>query len=210
MDEHSKGSGKALSQKNFFLISFLPALAYWYLEENYPIRVAITGGLLLATLEVTFEYFYTKHVHTLSKFNFFLIAILGGISLLGEDGVWFRLQPAFTGLAIAGFMIFRLWRGEGLMWEMMQSMPNKPQVPAFFFQTMEKHMVLLFGGYGLFMGYVALKLSTDQWLFFKTLGFYIAFGVFSVFEMIYLRLKVKKWHKNQQKSAVLKSFNPKL
>jgi intracellular septation protein len=201
-------SKKALSQKNFFLISFLPALAYWYLEENYPIRIAITGGLVLAILEVSFEYFYTKHVHTLSKFNFFLIGVLGGISLLGEDGVWFRLQPAFTGVAIAGFMIFRLWRGDGLMWEMMQSMPNQPPVPAEFFKTMEKHMVFLFGGYGLFMAYVALELSTDQWLFFKTLGFYIVFGVFAVAEMIYMRLKVKRWHQNQQRNEVLKSFRP--
>jgi intracellular septation protein len=200
-----------VSQKNFFLISFLPAIAYWYLEENYPIRIAITGGLILAVAEIFFERFYTKHIHTLSKFNFFLIAFLGGISLLGEDGVWFRLQPAFTGVGIATFMIYRLIAGEGLMWEMMESMPNKPdpeKVPSFLFKSMEKHMVLLFGGYGLFMVFVALKLTTDQWLFFKTIGFYIVFGVFMVFELIYMRMTLKKWHKAQQASQVLKSFRP--
>lgn len=202
--------GKA-SQKNFFLISFLPALVYWYLEGNYPIRVAITGGLILAVAEITFEKFYTKHVHTLSKFNFFLIAFLGALSLLGEDGVWFRLQPAFTGVGIAGFMIYRLIAGDGLMVEMMQSMPNRPdpeKVPTFLFKTMEKHMVFLFGGYGLFMVFVALKLSTDQWLFWKTLGFYITFGVFTVIELFYLRFSLKKWHKAQQGRAVLNSFRP--
>lgn len=197
-----------ISQKNFFIISFLPALAYWYLEENYPIRIAITGGLILAVAEILFEKFYTKHIHTLSKFNFFLIAFLGGISLLGEDGVWFRLQPAFTGVGIATFMFYRLIAGEGLMWEMMESMPNKPQLPPFIFQTMEKHMVFLFGGYGLFMVFVALKLSTDQWLFFKTLGFYIVFGVFTIFEMIYMRFSIKKWHKAQQGKEILKAFRP--
>ncbi|MCF8059681.1 MAG: septation protein IspZ [Bacteriovoracaceae bacterium] len=189
---------KTLSQKNFFLISFLPAMAYWYLEENYPIRIAITGGLILAILEIGFEHFYTKHVHTLSKFNFFLILFLGGLSLLGEDGLWFKLQPAFTGVGIAGFMIFRLWKGQGLMWEMMESMPNKPALPAFIIQGLEKHMVFLFFGYGSFMVFVALKLTTDQWLFFKTLGFYIVFGVFFLFEMVYLRVTVKKWHKSSE------------
>jgi intracellular septation protein len=198
----------SLSQKNFFLISFLPAIAYWYLEENYPIRIAITGGLILAILEISFEHFYTKHIHTLSKFNFFLILILGGISLLGEDGLWFKLQPAFTGVAIGGFMIFRLWKGQGMMWEMMESMPNKTPMPAFIIQSLEKHMVLLFMGYGFFMVFVALKLTTDEWLFFKTLGFYIVCGVFFLFEMIYLRLTVKKWHQAQQASEVLKRFKP--
>lgn len=197
-----------LSQKNFFLISFLPAIAYWYLEENYPIRIAITGGLILAILEISFEKFYTKHVHTLSKFNFFLILFLGGISLLGEDGIWFKLQPAFTGIGISGFLVYRLLRGKGLMFEMMESMPNPPPVPDFIIQTMEKHMAVLFGGYGLFMAFVALKLSTDQWLFFKTLGFYIIFGIFSVVEMVLLRKKVKKWHDSMRSAEVLKSFNP--
>lgn len=197
-----------LSQKNFFLISFLPAIAYWYLEENYPIRIAITGGLILAILEISFEYFYTKHVHTLSKFNFFLILFLGGISLLGEDGIWFKLQPAFTGVGIAGFMTYRLLAGKGLMFEMMESMPNPPPVPDFIIRTMEKHMVFLFGGYGLFMVYVALKLSTDQWLFYKTVGFYIVFGLFGVVEIFLLRLKVKKWHEAMRAKEVLKSFDP--
>lgn len=194
-----------MSQKNFFLISFLPAIAYWYLEENYPIRIAITGGLILAILEISFEYFYTKHVHTLSKFNFFLILFLGGVSLLGEDGIWFKLQPAFTGFGIAAFMIFRLLKGKGLMYEMMESMPKPPPVPDFIVQSMEKHMVFLFAGYGAFMVYVATSLSTDQWLFYKTLGFYIVFGVFSVFEVFFMRFKIRKWHEsliNQAKDGV--------
>lgn len=205
MDKQQKPK---VSQKGFFLISFLPALAYWYLEENYPIRVAITGGLALAILEISFEYFYTKHIHTLSKFNFFLILFLGGISLVGDEGIWFKLQPAFTGVGIAAFMVIRLIRGNGLMLEMMESFPNKPQVPDFIFKTMEKHMVVLFGGYGLFMVFVALRLSTDYWLFFKTAGFYIVFGLFAVFEIIAMRFQIKKWHKNQQYAQVLKSMKP--
>lgn len=181
---------KNLSQKNFFLISFLPALAYWYLEENYPIKIAVMGGLGLATLEVLFEYFYTKHVHTLSKFNFFLIAFLGGLSLLGDDGLWFKLQPAFTGVSIGLFMAYRLWRGEGLMWETMQAMPQKPLVPKVLIKTMEKHMIFLFAGYGIFMAYVALSWSTDRWVFFKTIGFYIVFAFFAVGEIFYLRTRL--------------------
>jgi len=183
---------KNLSQKNFFLISFLPALAYWYLEENYPIRIAVTGGVILATIEVLFEYFYTKHVHTLSKFNFFLIAILGGVSLLGEDGLWFKLQPFFTGIAIGGFMTFRLMKGDGLMWEMLSSMPQKPLIPKWLMKKLESHMVFLFAGYGLFMAYVALYWTTERWLFYKTIGFYIAFALFTVGEIFYLRYKFPK------------------
>ncbi len=60
-------ANKTLS-KNFFLISFLPAIAYWYLEENYPVMIAVTGGMILATIEVLFEKIYFKHVQHLKSY----------------------------------------------------------------------------------------------------------------------------------------------
>lgn len=195
-----------MNNKNFFFLSFLPAIAYWYLEENYPIRIAVLGGLGLALLEITFEYFYTKHVHTLSKFNFFLLLFLGGLSLLGDEGVWFKLQPAFSGWAIGGYMGYRLWRGKGLMIEMMESMPNRPPIPDFIFQSLEKHMIVLFVGYSTFMLYVALMSSTDRWLFWKTIGFYIVFGIFALIEMIYLRVGIKKWQENERSRRILQQM----
>lgn len=179
--------------KNFFLISFLPALAYWYLEENYPIRIAVTGGLILATIEIIVEKYFTNHVHGISKFNFILIAMLGGLSLLGDEGLWFKLQPFFTGVIMGGFLLFKLWRGTGLMQEMMESMMEESRrPPPFVIRTLEMHSSVFFFLYGIFMGYVALYWSTDRWVFFKTAGFYIAFAVFFVLELIYVRIFVRK------------------
>ena len=199
-----------MNNKNFFLISFLPAIAYWYLEENYPVRIAVMGGLALALLEITVEYIFTKHVHTLSKFNFFLILFLGGLSLMGDEGIWFKLQPAFSGWAIGGYMGYRLWQGKGLMVEMMESMKGeqKAAVPDFIFQALEKHMVLLFVLYGSFMAVVAISFSTDQWLFWKTIGFYIVFALFGIVEVFFLRSKVKKWHEAERARRVLQQMRP--
>ncbi len=183
-------------------------MAYWYLEENYPIRIAVMGGLALAILEIAFEYFYTKHIHTLSKFNFLLILFLGGLSLLGDEGIWFKLQPSFSGWAIGGYMAYRLWKGKGLMLEMMESMPKKSPMPPFIFQLMEKHMVFLFIGYGSFMAFVAMMWSTDRWLFWKTIGFYIVFALFAVVEIFFMRGKIKQWQRAEQARNVLNQMRP--
>jgi len=185
---------KPTLSKNFFLISFLPAIAYWYLEANYPISIAVTGGMILATLEVLIEKVFFKHVHTLSKFNFFLIAFLGGLSLLGDEGIWFKLQPAFTGVGIGAFLFYRLKAGNGLLIEMMESLNPNNTPPKAMIQGMEFHLSILFFIYGLFMVFVATQLSTDVWLFFKTIGFYIAFAIFMVGEFIWLRHQAKKLH----------------
>jgi intracellular septation protein len=179
--------------KNFFLISFLPAIAYWYLESNYSLRTALLGGLGLAIVEVIIEKIFTKHIHTLSKFNFFLILFLGTIAIIGNQGIWFKLQPLFTGIAISGFMIFKLAKGKGLLEEMMEMVPsNRKKPPKAIINMLEKHLAAFFIIFGFFMGSLAIWASTARWLFFKTIGFYIAFFIFLLFEMIIIRRKASK------------------
>jgi intracellular septation protein len=177
--------------KNFYLLSFLPAIAYWYLESYYPLNVAVIGGLILATVELTVEKIFTKHVHTLSVFNLFVIMALGGISLIGQEGIWFKLQPFFTRMAICGFLLFKLITSEGLMAEMMRSMSQK-NLPVPMLRMIEGHFAIFTFLYSIFMAYVALFLSTDIWLFFKTAGFYLCFFTFMVLEMFFLRFKMRR------------------
>jgi intracellular septation protein len=178
------------SQKQFFLISFLPAIAYWYLEENYTLQIALIGGLVLAALEMLLEWIFTKHIHTISKFNFFLILILGGISLIAHEGIWFKLQPFFTGLLMGGYLLYRIWKKESLMIEMMKSMNSHP-MPNEIVISIERNMSLFLITYGIFMGFIALYGTTDTWLFFKTGGFYIITIVFFIIQMVFIRKKLK-------------------
>jgi intracellular septation protein len=177
--------------KNIFLLSFLPALAYWYLEANYPIHIAVMGGVGLAVLEVSLEYIFFKHVHTLSKFNFYLLTFLGGLSLLGDEGIWFKLQPAISGWVMGGFLLFKRLRGQGMMLEMMESMNPNKMPPKIIIDIIEKHFAIMIIVYGTWMAFVATMLDTDLWLFFKTIGFYLIFFVFMIGEMFYLRRVIK-------------------
>ncbi|ATH08775.1 hypothetical protein BIY24_12700 [Halobacteriovorax marinus] len=194
--------------KSFFLISFLPAIAYWYLDEYYPVRVAIAGGLALAILEIAAEKILFKHVHTISKANFFLILFLGGLSLLGEEGVWFRLQPALTGIGISSFMFYRIKVGRGLLEEFLEGLPLKSKPPLFFVTSMERHLTYYFFVTGLFMAYVAIFESVDTWIFFKTIGNYILFGVFYIFEIFWSRKLAKDYARAKREKEVLASTKP--
>ncbi len=191
-------------KNKFFLISFLPAIAYWYLEENYPIKIAVIGGLALSVLEISIEKIFLKHVHKISWANFFLIFFLGGLSLLGDEGRWFKLQPAITGVAIGLGLIILQIRGKSLFAEMMKEMNPDQNPPEWILKILELHTGIFFGVYGLWMFYVVFYLSTDQWLFFKTLGFYLCFAVFFIFELLFLRRKIKKMQEHALQKEVLK------
>ena len=182
-----------MNQKNkqLFWASFLPAIAYWYLEENYSLQVALLGGLFLAILEMSLEWLLTRHIHTLSRFNFFLILILGGIAFIAQEGMWFKLQPFFTGLLMGGYLLYRLLKKESLMVEMMRSLHTHP-LPEPLIMRLERDLSLFLVTYAFFMAGIAFYASTSTWLFFKTGGFYIITIIFFVMEMVMIQLKIKK------------------
>lgn len=180
------------ASRPYFLLSFLPAVAYWLLETYTSLEIALLGGGFLGLIEMVVEKKFSGHVHTLSKLNFGLIVVLGGISFIAQEGIFFKLQPTFTGMAIAGFLIYKKIKDQSLMVEMLTDMKQKIPLKEEVYKMMEWHMclfLLLFAG---FMAYVAVKESTATWLFWKTGGFYIAFIGFMLIEMIYLRFLMKK------------------
>lgn len=184
---------KSKKANNFFLISFLPAILYWYLETKYPVKIALIGGIILSVAEISFERLYTGHVHQLSKFNFFLIVVLGGFSLMEENGIWFKLQPTLSLWAVAIYMGFKLKKGSGFFKEMMMEMkPEGPMPPDFILRSMEKNMVVFFGCYGILMAVLAIWFHTSVWAFFKTAGFFVLIAIFMIIQTLLNRKALQK------------------
>lgn len=185
---------------NIFLTSFLPAVAYWYLDEHYPVKIALIGGISLSILEILFEKFYNKHVHSLSKFNFFLIVFLGGISLLGENGIWFKLQPALSFWGISIFFIYRLRNGRGVFNELIESMGQKRRPPEFLIKAMEVQITYLFIVYGILMAILAIWFPTSTWVFFKTIGLYLILGIFMGVQFFLNKKRMKAYYEQKPPS----------
>lgn len=178
----------------YFLLSFIPAVAYWLLETYTTLEIALMGGIVLGLIEMLAEKYFTGHVHTLSKLNVALVVSLGGISLIAQEGIWFKLQPTLTGLSVASFLVYKKIRGESLMLQMLNDFKQKAPMPPAAYYHMEWHMCIFLIGFALFMAKVAIYDSTSSWIFWKTGGFYLAFFAFMIVEMLYLRkfLREKK------------------
>lgn len=174
-------------------------MAYWYLDEHYPVKIALIGGISLSVLEILFEKIYNKKVHALSQFNFFLILFLGGLSLMGDDGIWFKLQPAISFWGVSVFFIYRLRAGSGVFSEMMEAMDQSKRPPDFLIKAMEVHMTYLFVLYGVLMAVLAIWFSTSVWVFFKTAGLYIILILFMGVQF-FLNKKRMKLHYEKKNS----------
>ena len=102
-------------------------------------------------------------------------------------------------------MIFYLSKGKGLMGEMASSMGNS-QLPDHIFRKLEWHTAVFIILYGCFMGGIAFLGTTSNWVFFKTAGFYIAFFIFMIFEIILMRRQLLKESENQRKKESMRHF----
>lgn len=174
-----------------FLTSFLPALAYWFLEQYYPVKVAVAGGLILGLVEMILEKIFSKKIHTLSKFNFSLLLLLGGLAFVENEGVWFKLSPGLTSLALGVVLLVQNLRGQGMLRAMMEEM-GRPLPPLELWHPLETRIALFFLAYAFLMIALALWGESGHWLFFKTVGLYLLFAVYFLGEMVNARLKAKK------------------
>jgi intracellular septation protein len=189
--QNANGNGRR--QPPFFLLSFIPAVAYWLLETYTSLEVALIGGIALGLLEMILEKKFSGHVHTLSKLNISLVVVLGVISLIAKEGIWFKLQPTLTGVSVAGFFVYKKLRKESLIYQMLTDMKTPPNkmLPPEIYEMMEWHLCIFLIAFAAWMAHVAISTSTANWIFWKTAGFYIAFVPFMLAEMIFIRTKLK-------------------
>jgi intracellular septation protein len=127
--------------------------------------------------------------------------ILGGLAFFENQGIWFKLSPALTvmimGLLLGGHQILRK---ESLLFTMMkEASPQKfagqnlpPVILQAVFMRLQRDLALFLIAYGFLLIALALWSTTSIWAFFKTAGFYVAFIIFMIAEMILLRFSLKK------------------
>lgn len=179
-------------------LSFLPALAYWWLEETQPLTVALSVGMGLAVLEVVVEKVFTGRVHTLSRLNFGIIVLLGFLAIFAREGIWFKLQPTLTGYICGTWLALNQKRGRTMLAEALRDMGRPWPFPPEWLRDFERHVILFMFGFGTLMAYWSVYGTTAQWAFWKTGGQYLSFGAFMLLEFWWLRKKLTRLKQDQR------------
>ena len=179
-------------QSPFFFFSFLPALIYWYLEANYSLQIALIGGTILSIVEISLEKLFTKKVHQLSLFNFYLIVFFGGLAYFFTEGILFKLQPSFMLIVTGIYLLIMIKKNKSLMLEMLEVNPSFNPMMKPIILKMENGLSYFSIIQGILIGVIAFFGTTSQWLFWKTIGIYLLSGLFFIGFMIWVKVKGAK------------------
>ncbi len=190
------GSPSALKPKSqalaFFFGGLLPVIAFTVIEDQYGTVAGIVAGMVFGLGEVAYEYFRLKKVSPITWIGNLLILVLGGISLVSSEGLWFKLQPA---LFEAFFAVF-LWGSVLFKKNILLMMAEKQgqKIPEKLHSKMNAITVRLGFFFAVHTGlaiWAALSWTTAQWALLKGLGLTVSFVIYMILEMIFLRLSLR-------------------
>jgi len=183
-----KGKQAALA---FFFGGLLPVIAFTVIEEKYGVIAGLIAGMIFGVGEIVFEVIRHRKVATMTWVGNGLLLILGGISLLSSEGLWFKLQPAL----IEGAFALALWTSCLLKKPLLVVMAEKQgQV---FTDIVKRKMTGITWRTGVFFAvhtglavWAAIDWSTTNWALLKGVGLTVSFIVYLGAEIFFLRKNI--------------------
>lgn len=184
------GKAQALA---FFFGGLLPVIAFTIIEEKWGTVAGLVAGMIFGVGEIIYELLKYKKVSLVTWIGNGLLLGLGAISLVSNDGIWFKLQPA---LFEYGFFLFLVgsWFFKKPFLVLMMEKQN-PMAPDFLKQRMSGmtfRLGLFFLAHGVLATWAAFRWSTESWALLKGVGLTVSMIVYMALEVIVARLQLQK------------------
>jgi intracellular septation protein len=169
----------------------LPIVAFTLIDSYGGPLWGTIAGMTFGIGEIIYEKVSLKKVSNITWISNLMILGLGVISILSDDGVWFKLQPAL----LEGFFALFLWASLFFKKNLLAMMAEKqmPQVP----ELLEKRLKGLtlrlgffFAGHALLATWAAISWSTLAWAALKGVGFMGSAVIYMLIEVLFLRRSV--------------------
>jgi intracellular septation protein A len=192
------------SMIKMMLISLAPIIAFIYVDEYYGPKAGVIAGISLGVLETLFLYLTEKRLDKFSLGSTLLILIMGSLSLLTGNQLFFKLKPAIVNIVMVMIVL-----GSSFMKKPIMLLFAKKQFGENF--TPNPYMLSYFSGisyrltfllifHTVLIVYSALYMSNAAWGFITKGGSFILMGIYLVIEFFYAKfIMPRKFSKTQDK-----------
>jgi isopentenyldiphosphate isomerase/intracellular septation protein A len=177
------------------LPGFLPLFVYIIADELWGTKIGLMVAIASGIIELIYYWVRDKKFDKFILLDTVLIILLGGVSIVLDNDVFFKLKPAFIGVLMCAVLGVSVFTPANFLLNMSKRYMKGIEFNDQQYQLMKKNMRGLFW---LMIVYTALVfysvwfLSKEAWAFISGGLFYILFGVYFVFEVIKNRILRKK------------------
>ncbi len=196
---------KAQQLKSLFLGGVLPVIVFALIEDYYGTLWGLVAGMVFGIGEICWEWHSQKRVDPITWGGNGMLILLGGISLITQEGLWFKLQPALIEVIIAFILWGSVILGKPFLFSLVQKQGGLPSNLNVLRPGLGKALQRAFTGLTLRLGlffafhaslavWAALKWSTAHWAILKGVGLTASLIVYLVVESLVLRYRVSTFH----------------
>ncbi len=193
-----------MSQKFRVLAAgLLPVILFAVIEDYFGTLWGLVVGMVFGVGEILWEYWVERTVSAITWGGNGMLLLLGGVSLVTDSGIWFKLQPAileavFTGvlwgswLSNKPFLFLMMQKQGGFSGDFEQKLkPGALDVLRDGFSVMTLRMGFFFAIHAVLAVWAALFWSTSAWATLKGVGLTLSLLAYMVVESLVLRFKLK-------------------
>jgi len=182
------------------LPGLLPLFVFIVADEVWGTEVGLIVAVAFGIIQLGYTWIREKRFDKFVLFDVGLIVILGIVSILLENDIFFKLKPALIGFMLVALLGISAFSPNNIMLLMskryMQGIEiNDEQVKQF--NRSLRIMFFLFLAHTLLVVYSAFYMSKEAWAFISGGLFYILFGVYFVYEFARNRIKANRYRNEE-------------
>ena len=184
--------------QKFLIKSILPGLLPLFIfiiaDEIWGTKVGLYVALGFGIIELIYTYITTKKIEKFILTDTILLVILGGISIILDNEIFFKLKPALIEAILAVILGFSAFSSKNIVLSMGQRYMKNMNISDAQSQMMQKSLKGLFFItiiHVLLIIYSAYFLSNEAWAFISGGLFYIIFVIYFALEFIKNKFKRK-------------------
>ncbi len=177
---------------SFFFGGLLPVIAFSLIEDSYGPVWGTIAGMAFGVGEIIFEKIRYKKVSAITWIGNLMILILGAISIVSQNGIWFKLQPAL----FEAFFSALLWGSLIMKKPLLIAMAEKqgtqiPDQAKPLMKGMTFRLGLFFAIHAVIATWAAYSWTTAQWAWLKGAGLMITFAIYLGLEYLMIRMQAR-------------------
>jgi len=184
-----------------FSIGFLPLLVFIITDELFGLTIGLAVAVGFGILELCFSYLRSKRIDKFVLFDTGLIIVLGLVSLLLQNDIFFKIKPGLIGIILVLLLGISSFSQNPILIKMSGRYMQGLQLSADqlgMMQKMMRRMFFLFSFHTLLVFYSAFYMTKEAWAFISGGLFYLLIGSMAGFE--FLRTVFQRWRLRQKYS----------
>ncbi len=187
------------------LPGFIPLFVFIAVDEIWGTRTGLIAALAIGSVELIWIYIKEKRFDRFVVFDTLLLMALGGVSILLDNDIFFKLKPGLIGLILCAILGLSAYSSVDIIGAMTRRYMKGTEITdehLIQFRKSLKLMFFVFLAHSALVFYAAFFMSDTAWAFISGGLFYILFGVVFLVEFLKQHRRQKSIQDEEQLPVV--------